>query len=200
MDIKKRLILSNTITVVIPFIITILAGLLFIFISSKVFNRDISYDNFEKLIAIKTQLSDTSSEIWKQNSGDIEDIKFQQYLSRKLASINGELILVKNNSVIYASRDISKIDVEKCLIEANKKSLKKLVKIDNISYIIEGALLKFKDEVSGTAVILIPTGQDPEFLQKFIIFVIAVFIITFIAVNLFMSYLFSERILKPLAL
>ena len=49
MNIKKRLIISNTVTVIIPFIITLLTAFLFIFISSKVFNKDISYNNFKKL-------------------------------------------------------------------------------------------------------------------------------------------------------
>ena len=91
MNIKKRLILSNTITIVIPFVITIIAAFLFIFVSSRIFNKDISYDNFKKFIFIKTELSDTRSAIWKQNSGDIEDPQFQQYLYQKLLNINGDL-------------------------------------------------------------------------------------------------------------
>ena len=59
MNIKKRLILSNTITIVIPFVITIIAAFLFIFVSSRIFNKDVSYDNFKKFIFIKTELSNT---------------------------------------------------------------------------------------------------------------------------------------------
>mgnify|MGYP001593556814 CR=1 FL=1 len=56
MNIKKRLLFSNTITVVVPFVITIIAAFLFIFISSTIFNKDISYGNFKKFIFIKSQL------------------------------------------------------------------------------------------------------------------------------------------------
>ena len=200
MNIKKRLILSNTITIVIPFIITIIAAFLFIFVSSRIFNKDISYDNFKKFIFIKTELSDTRSAIWKQNSGDIEDPEFQQYLYQKLLNINGELIILKNNTVIFTSKDVNKIDIEKCLIEAKTKSQKKLVEIDTVAYMVEVAPLRFKDEALGNAILLAPTFEYSGILEKFIIFILVVFLITFIAVNIFMSYLLSKRIIKPLSL
>lgn len=200
MNIKKRLILSNTITIVIPFVITALAAFVFIFVCSRILNKDISYGNFKTSIFIKTELSDTKNSIWKQNLGDLEDTVVQQDLYRNLLDVNGELIIVKNNNVIYASKDVNKIDIEKCLIEGNSKSTKKLVKIDNIDYIVEVAPLKFKDEALGNAILLAPNFEYSGVLKKLIVFIVVVFIITFIVVNIFMSYMLSKRIIKPLSL
>lgn len=200
MNIKKRLIISNTVTIVLPFFITIIAALIFIFVSSKIFNKNVSYDNFQKFIFIKTELSDTSNTIWKQNSDDIEDPKYQQYLYQRLSNINGDLIILKNNTVIFKSKDVNKIDIEKCLLEAKTKSQKKAVIIDGIAYMVEVAPIKFKDEAIGNAILLAPTSEYSSIFGKFIIYIMAVFLITFIAVNLFMSYLFSKRIIKPLSL
>ena len=200
MNIKKRLILSNTITIVIPFVITIVAAFLFIFVSSRIFNKDISYDNYKKFIFIKTELSDTRSAIWKQNSSDIEDPKFQQYLYKRLLNINGDLIILKNNAVIFTSKDVNKIDIEKCLIEAKTKIKKNLVEIDTIAYMVEVVPIRFKDGALGSAILLAPTFEYSNILEKFIIYIFVIFVITFIAVNLFMSYLLSKRILKPLTL
>jgi len=200
MNIKKRLLLSNTITIIIPFFITIIAAFLFIFVSSRVFNKDVSYDNFKKFIFIKTELSDTKSGIWKQSSDDIEDPKFQQYLYQKLSNINGELIILKNNTIIFESKDVNKIDIEKCLLEAKTKSQKKIVIIDNIAYMVEVAPIMFKDKALGDAILLAPVFEYSDILERFIIFLLAIFLITFIAVNIFMSYLLSKRIIKPLSL
>ena len=200
MNIKKRLILSNTITIVIPFGITIIAALLFIFVSSSIFNKNISYDNFQKFIFIKTELSDTANAIWKQKSDDIEDPKFQQYLYQKLSNIDGDLIILKNNTVIFTSKEVNKIDIEKCLIEAKTKDRKKLVEIDNIDYMVEIAPLRFTDESLGNAILLAPTFKYSGILEKFILFILVIFLMTFIAVNIFMSYLLSKRIIKPLSL
>ena len=200
MNIKKRLIMSNSITIVIPLIITLIAAFLFIFVSSRILNKDVSYDSFKKVILVKTELSNTKSAIWKQDSGDIEDPQFQQYLYQRLFNINGDLIILKNNNVIFASKDVSKIDIEKCLIEANAKFQKKLVKIDNIAYMVEVVPIKFKDETTGNAILMAPTFEYSNMLQVFIIFNIVIFLMTFIAVNIFMSYLLSKRIIKPLSL
>jgi len=200
MNIKKRLIVSNTITIVIPFVITIVAAFLFIFVSSKMFNRNMGYDNFKKFIFIKTELTDTKSDIWKESSEDIEDSKFHNYLYQKLSNIDGELIILKSNTVIFTSKNVNKIDIEKCLLKANAKSEKKLVQIDNVDYVVEVVPLKFKDATLGNAILLAPTFSYFGILEKFIIFLLVVFVMTFIGVNIFMSYLFSKSIIKPLSL
>ncbi|MBK5240892.1 HAMP domain-containing sensor histidine kinase [Clostridium sp.] len=200
MNIKKRLILSNTITIVIPFVITALAAFVFIFVSSRILNKDISYGDFKTSIFIKTELSDTRNSIWKQNIGDLEDKKVQQDLYKRLLNINGDLIILKNNNVIYSSKDVNNIDIEKCLIEGSAKSKKKLVKIDNIDYLVEVAQLKFKDEALGNAILLAPTFEYSGVFEVLILFILAVFIVTFIVVNIFMSYMLSKRIIKPLSL
>ena len=200
MNIKKRLILSNTITIILPFVITSIVACLFIFVNSTIFDKDISYNSFKTSISIKTELADAKSSIWKQESGDLEDRKFQEYLYQKLFNINGELVIIKNNAVIYASKDINKIDIEKCLIKGNTKLQKKVIKIDNIDYMVELAPLKFKDEAIGTAILLAPNVHNSGVLEKFIVFIVIVFIITFIGANIFMSYMFSKRIIKPLSL
>jgi hypothetical protein len=200
MNIKKRLILSNTITVVIPFAITIVAAILFIFVSSRVFNKEISYNNFKKFVSLKSELSDAKSTIWKQNSDDLEEPNFQQYLYQKLLNIDGDLIILKSNNVIFTSKDVNKIDIEKCLLESKTKSQKKLVIIDSITYMVDVVPLEFKDEVLGSAILLAPTTYYSGSLEIFIIFILVVFIMTFIIVNIFMSYMLSKRIIKPLSL
>jgi len=200
MNIKKRLILSNTITIVIPFVITIIAAFLFIFVSSRIFSKDVNYDSFKRFIFIKTQLSDTSNAIKNQSSSDIEDPKFQQYLYLKLSNINGDLIILKNDTVLFKSKDVNKIDMEKCLMQSKNSSQEKIVTIGIIDYMVEVAPLRFKDKEIGYAILLAPTFQQVGTFEKFIIFIFGVFLITFIAVNIFMSYFLSKRIIKPLSL
>ncbi|AWI03251.1 sensor histidine kinase [Clostridium drakei] len=200
MDIKKRLITFNSITIIIPFIVTIIIAYMFIFISSASLSRDISYDNFKKLLTIKSELLDLNTNISKQTSSDIEDVNLQKYLSKRLLSINGEFILTKDDNVIFASKNVSKIDIAKCLEDMKNHPLQKTIKINDISYIIEVVPLKFKDEISGNVILLAPDNQEYKFIERFIIAIIVVFFICFTLVNTVMSYLFSKRILNPISL
>lgn len=200
MDIKKRLIIFNSITIIIPFIITIIISYIFIFVSSTFLSKNISYDNFKKLITIKSELLDLNANISKQTSSDIEDINLQKYLSKRLLSINGEFILIKKNNVIFSSKNVNKIDIAKYLEDMKNHSLQKTIKINNISYIVEVVPLRFRDEISGNVILLAPDNQEYKFIERFIISIIVVFFICFILVNTVMSYLFSKRILNPISL
>lgn len=200
MDIKRRLLISNTITVITPFIIAILSAFIFTLVSSKVFNRNISYDKFTKLMVARYQLITAVKDVSKSSPGTIEDSKFQKYLYDKLSDINGEIIIIKNNNVIFSSKNITKIDIEKSLEVIRTNSLKNTVKISDGSYMVDGASLVFKDESIGNVILLSPVGKDTDVFKKFIITLISVFFVSFIGINLFMSYLFSKRILTPISL
>jgi signal transduction histidine kinase len=200
MDIKRRLIISNTIIAIVPLIIVCLTAFIFMLVSSKAFNRDVNYDNFKKLADTKSELLKLVSQVSTSNPESFEDTKFQKYLQQKLSTINGEIVIVKHNNVIFASKDISKIDIEKCLQDVKNQAFKNPIEINNISYMVEAASLKFKDESAGNLILLAPVEKKWDVFEKFIIVVFSAFFISFIAINILMSYLFSKRILKPISL
>lgn len=200
MNLKKRLIISNTITVIIPFIIVFIAVFIYMFVSTTLFKTDTNYNHFKSLVAAKSELLNEIKSMSELTPESIEDPKFQAYMYQKLSAINGEIIITKNNNVIFASKELNKIDIEKCLEEEKSKTLKKPIIIDNVSYIIEGTQLNFKDESRGNIILLAPVGSYNNPFNKFIIAIIIIFIISFVAVNVVMSYLYSTRIIKPIVL
>ena len=200
MNIKKRLLISNTITVVTPFIIAFIAAFVFMLVSTKVFNTDINYSHFKNLVSTKSELLNAIKNVSKLPPDSIENPEFQKYIYQKLSTINGEIIITKDTNVIFASKELSKIDIEKCLDEVNSKHINKSVKIDTDSYIVETAALNFKDDSTGNIILLAPIGIDSDIFDKFIVAILSIFILSFIAVNIFMSYLYSTRILEPIAL
>lgn len=200
MDIKKRLIISNTVSAVVPIIVVCLTAFVFMLISSKAFNRDVDYDNFKKLADTKSELLKLVNQVSKSNPESFEDSNFQKYLQQKLSTINGEIVIMKNATIIFASKDISNIDIEKCLQNVKNEPFKKPIEINNIFYMIETAPVKFKDDSSGNLILLAPVEKKWDILEKFIIVIVIAFFISFIAINMLMSYLFSKRILMPISL
>ncbi|MGE5627417.1 MAG: sensor histidine kinase [Solirubrobacterales bacterium] len=199
MNIKKRLIISNIITVIIPFFIVFIVGFGFMLTSSKVFHTDINYNKFKTIVAVKSELVSSIKNISELNPENIEDSKFQGYIYTKLAAIKGELIITKGDKTIFASKELSSIDIEKCLEEENPKNFRKPITIDNISYEVESSELHFKDGAKGVVILLAPIENNSQLLNKLVIALIIIFIITFIVVDMIMSYLYSIRILKPIA-
>lgn len=198
MDIKKRLVISNTITIVVPILITLLAGILYFNISYRILNRKFSYNNFEKLANIKTEMSSLSKDFEKSDieTGKIE--KLQEILSQRLSKIKGQFIITKGDNAVVASKDINMFDAEKCMDEVDKQPINPLVNINNISYMVDVSNIKYNDGTNGNIILMCPAGSSVNIIKQFIIVIIVTFIISSVIVNIISSYLFSKTIAGPI--
>lgn len=199
MNIKKRLIISNTLMVIMPIMITIIAAFAFLFISSKAAGKNTDYDRLKKLAQIRGQLLDSVGSISGQNDQHIEDAEFQQYLSQSLKGIKGKYIIATDASIIASPKDMNKIDIEKAIEGAKERGLYRTVEISDNSYLLEAVEFVLKDGTLGRIILLAPSEHNMNLFRYLLIFSSSVFVIAFILVNVFMTYGISTRILNPLA-
>ncbi len=169
MKIKKRLVISNTLTVLIPIIITITAAFIFIIISTKILNKDVSFENFKKLASIKTEVFSMASGISKDDNEPIDENEFQKYLQQRLCNLNGKYIITENNSVIFASKDINKFDAQICFQQVKKQSGQNMVEINGRQYIVGLTDIKFKNGIIGNVLLLAPIGDKVDIFKMLII-------------------------------
>ncbi|GAA0720341.1 HAMP domain-containing sensor histidine kinase [Clostridium malenominatum] len=198
MDIKKRLIISNTITAILPLIITILALFSCVFISSKIFRKNVDYDKFKNIIYVRSELVNVKNDILKQNIKSTEDDSLQKDLEDKLSGLNGKFIITKDNKTIASPKEINKIDIEKIKEVARGNILDKGIIVNGIYYIIEGIDLNLEGDRTPNIILLAPIGKKVHIFNKLMVLAIVVYIISFIIINIIMSYLFSKRIIKPI--
>ncbi|WP_446897180.1 sensor histidine kinase [Clostridium sp. LBM24168] len=199
MDIKKRLIIYNNLTIIVPFIITAIVAFIFIFVSSKFFNGSITYNDFKRASLTKSELLNVSKDIAKSDTKNIkEDEQFQKYMLQKLSTINGKIIIVKSGDIVFSSRDLGKIDVAKSLEESdgNRRSL---LQIKSTHYSIDSFPLAFKDGSQGKVVFLVPAAVESSIFKNFIITILLTFFICFISMSIIISYIFSKKILDPVS-
>ena len=198
MNLKKRLILANASTVVIPMIITVLIALAFLFVFGKFLGNDISFENYQRLSQIKFELINSETSILQRTPEVVEEKTFQEHLQEQLAGINGEFIMIKDERVITSSRNFSKIDVAKCLEAGNMKGRSEPVVIGDVFYTIQLINLKFKDGSQGSVLLLAPVDRSATNLTSFLVVIGVSFVLTFMLSNIVVSYQFSRSILKPL--
>lgn len=195
MNIKKRLIISNTLMLIIPIIV----AFAFLFIFSKAAGKNTDYDRLKKMAQIRGQLLEAASSISGQNTQRIEDVEFQQYLVQRLQGIKGKCIIIKDSSVIASPKDMNKIDIEKAIEGAKERGLYRTVEINENSYLLEAVEFALKDGTLGRIILLAPSEHNKTLFRYLLISTIGVFIITFILVNVFLTYGISTLILNPLA-
>lgn len=198
MKLKKRLILANASTVVIPMMLTVLIALAFLFVFVNILGNDISFKNYQRLSQIKFELINSEASILQRTPEVVVEESFQKHLQEQLAGINGEFIMVKDERVIFSSHDFGKIDVAKFLEAGNMKGRREPVVIGVVSYTVQLIDLKFKDGSLGSVLLLAPADRSATNLTAFLVLIGVSFVLAFALTNIVVSYQFSRSILKPL--
>lgn len=199
MNLKRRLIFANAATVIIPLIITVVFALAFMFVSGNLSNPNLSLDNYQKLSEIQLELINSERSILKQTPEVIESPAFQEDLHARLANINGEVVILKDEQILYTSRIMSKIDIAKSLDSANLNWGNSPVKIGNISYRVQAVKLSLAEGSIGYVLLFAPVDPSAAAdMTQFLVFVAVIFILSFVLTNVFMSYQISRSVLSPL--
>jgi hypothetical protein len=101
MNLIRRLTIANAVAVVIPFAITVLVALAYIFVFGRLFGTDLSFENYQHVTEIKFDLIGNQNSILNENPEVIQDINFQHHLQDQLSSINGELIILQDDQILF---------------------------------------------------------------------------------------------------
>lgn len=195
MSLKRRLIFLNAAIVFIPIIITIAASFVFIFISSRVFDTDVSFENVRKITKINYELLKVDPSAFQEIGEDIKN-NFPKYFWANLAQINAEVTIVKKDDIVFTTKSMNKIDLERCLeVEDNK--LRGTVEFNGSVFVVKIIPTTFKDGKNGKTILLAPLGKEETTTTKFLFFTLIVYIISFLGANSLISVILSKSILKP---
>ena len=197
MRLKKRLILANASTVVIPLMITVLIALAAFFIYGKLIGNEKSIENYQRQSMIKFELIKEANAL-SRTPEMIGDERFHQYFKEKMSEIRGEYALIKDEQLIYSSKKLSKIDVAKCLEAGKTITQREPIMIDEQSYTVQVIDLKFNDGSQGNVLLLEPHEEGMTSLTTLLVIIVISFMIAFALTNIIVSYQFSRSIIKPL--
>jgi len=198
MSLRKRLILQNAAIIAIPVLITILASFVFIFISSYVFNADLSYDSIQKLTDIQYEFFTADGNLLKGNPEKLLQKDFQQYLAEKLNRLNAYIVVLKKYDVVFSTKTINPIEIEKCIDAKKKNLLNNTVELNDGSYIVKALPIKYNDGNDGWTILLAPIDKETSASKKLLGFSFGVFLVSFLITNVIVSINSSKAILTPL--
>ena len=197
MRLKKRLILANAATVIIPLIITVLVALAAFFIFGKFLGSEISYEKYQRESIIKFELIKEANAL-SRSPELLEDEGFYNYLQETLSEIKGEYVLIKEEHVIHSSKNFSKIDLAKCLEAGKTITRREAVLIGEKSYSVQVIDLTLNEGSRGSLLLLEPVDNYASGFMSLLLIVIISFILTFVLTNITISYQFSRSIIRPL--
>lgn len=197
MKIKKRLIISNSLIILIPIITTGITIIAFVFFYSRFGAVKFGYNNFKEAVAKKSEIITIIKDVSKTKLNTLDNSTFKIYIEKKLSSINSQAIILKNNNIIFSSKGLTQIDIENSVQYSNGYQ-KNPVQIGNIYYIPESFSIEFTDGTKGRIIFLNQTTDTHSILKYFFIIILSVFLISYIAANIILSHIFSKKILLPI--
>lgn len=115
MNLQRRLILANALTVIIPLLITVLCALGFIYVTGKIAGTEQTLKNTQEMTQLTFDLVGSEESILRRNPERIEDPSFQNQLINRLAAVDGEVTALQGDTVLFSSQKLTKIDVAKLL-------------------------------------------------------------------------------------
>lgn len=198
MNLKKRLIISNILTLAIPVIITIIAAFIFGYISLKVLQSDLGYESFKRLLLIRIELFDTGNSL-SHGVEELENSDFKEHINERIKGIGGDLVITKGDSVYYSTKEFNNIDIIKLLDCAKDKLPFSRVDLNDGSYMVQVFSIKFKDGINGNVILTAPVEKEANNFLIYLGFLALLFVISFIITNVIMALVISQRILNPVS-
>lgn len=200
MNLKRRFILANVLTVIIPVTITVLSAMAYIFVTGKISGTEQAFHNTQQIAQLTFELVGNKNGILRQHPELIEDPAFQKELESQLASINGEFAVVQGDTVLFSSRNLTAIDVVKLKKAAEQFGNEPIV-LGSQSYSVQAIDLTYNVRVGRgeeTLFLLVPINPASFNTTNFLVFNGLVFVLSFIGASTIISYDFSRTILSPL--
>jgi len=200
MNLKGRMILANTLTVILPLVITVLSAMGYIFVAGKIADTEQVFHNTQEVARLTFELVGTENSILRLNPEKIEDVSFQKELQSRMDILNGEVAALQGDKVLFSSRNITAIEVAK-LKKASASFFDDTVTIGAHSYTVQAFdLNRGKDSQYPETMLylLMPISPASFNTMNFLLFNGIVFVLSFIGTNAIVSYHLSHKILLPL--
>jgi len=198
MNLNKRLMIYNIVTLTIPLLITVLIGSVIFMLSPYIFGRHANYDNIKKLSELNYELMGAGNEQVISNPDVLMDKSYQEYLDAKLSGIGAELVILKNKDVIYATKKLGKIELQKCLEATAGNVIGTVIELDDSSYFVKAVNVKLSTGDDGRIFMLSPVEVEGNEITKLIVILAVTFIICFLLTNFYYGYLISRKITQPI--
>ncbi|MHB1453277.1 MAG: sensor histidine kinase [Saccharofermentanales bacterium] len=198
MSLKKRLIITNSSIVIVPLIVTILAGSVFLFALNRINGSQTGFDNVKKITMIKYEIYAASERIWGEKPANLAKAEFADYISARLEGISSSVLILSGRETIYSDITLNSVDIEKILEMRTGVLRSSRIMLDSVDYLVNSYPFNANDMKQSNLVILTPVDKETAAAGTFLVGILLVFLVSFITTNIINSGKLSRSIARPL--
>lgn len=194
MNLKKRIIYSNVAIVVIPILITIAVTFVYILI----FNAKESFESIKKVSQINYEFIKITEVQLNQIKDTLSEKDIGKYYNQLLSDFNVNVVVRKDDDIIYSAKPINKIDIEKCIGFTREKQVTNLIFIDNLKNIVKVIDIEYKDGKKGNIILLAPVAVQDLNNVILIIVILLTYVFSIIVGNWIILYILKKSVTEPI--
>ncbi|WP_202080440.1 sensor histidine kinase [Caldalkalibacillus salinus] len=199
MQLAKRFFAMNVLTVLVSVAITVLAVLIFVAAYTTLFSTEMVTNEMKKMFEVRSGLSEIKREVLTLEFEQLLVTQYQEELSSRVRALGAHAIILKNRDVLFATKTLNDIDIERSLMLSDNTSDFETLDINGDTFMYTRADYPLRSGETGTLLMLAPIKFNTGFYLVLGIFTVGIFILTFLIMNFWVSYRFSKGIITPVS-
>lgn len=197
MNLTRRFYVLNLLTVLGAVGLTILAAVVYTAFYTKVLGRETYLDGVYKAYEVKYALHEIKQEMQPYTFEQLSNPAYQQQLALRVRASGGEAVLIRNGEAVYATVSLNSMDLARLQLLTESSPEQETFLFDGKTYFYERISYSLPSGASGALVLLSPVQLNTGFYKTLGLFAAAVFVISLLLLNAWVSYRFSKAIIRP---
>ncbi|MDF2921756.1 MAG: two-component system sensor histidine kinase [Paenibacillaceae bacterium] len=199
MNLTKRFYALNLLTVLGAVALTLLGSVIFMAFYTKILGRETRLDEMARAFEVKRSLQQIKNEMQPYTFEQLAGAAVQQELSLRARASGAEAVLVKNGEALYATISLNQMDLAKLLLLTDNTPEQDSLVIDGKTYFYERITYRLTSGTNGALVLLAAVQLNTDFYKLLGLLAAAIFILSLLLLNAWVSYRFSKAIIRPVA-
>ena len=196
MNLNRRFFILNTLTVLITMLVTFLAVVVFIAVYGNIFGSDAVASDFKRTFELRTGFAEIKTRVLTSGIKELEG-GYQQTLSSGMNILNADAIVVRNGDLVYSTRKIDKLELEKYLTFSSSNLDDRTFELDGKTYVFDRTDFTMKNGNRGVLLMFAWVNETSGFYKYLIILAVCFFVLSFVGMNSWVSYSLSKRVINP---
>lgn len=199
MNLTRRFYALNLLTVLGAIGVTVLTLVLYTAFYTRILGREAFLGDMARAFTVKSGLHELRKEIETYTFEQMASPAVQEEIALKIRSVDAEAVLVKNGEKLYATMPINPVDLAKSLLLTDGSPDQETLVIEGKTYFYDRISYPMSAGNSGALLLLSAVRLNTGFYKTLALLGAAVFIVSLLLLNAWVSYRFSRAIIKPVS-
>jgi signal transduction histidine kinase len=199
MRLAKRFFLMNALTVLVSIALTALAVVIFIAVYTEVLGREASISDLKRVYEVRSGISEIYQAARKAPFEQLLDREFQLELQDRVKALGADAVVWKDRKLLYSTHKSNDFDIETSLMLSRHVNDIDTMELNGRTYLFARANYPLPSGEEGVLLLVAPIELNTGFYWSIGVFTFGFFLLSFLLLNLGVSYHFSRSLITPVS-